>query len=243
MEQWRSLGRSATFWWRDDDATVHTPQLERLHSLALSTSVPLALAAIPVKIESSLIDFVAEASTISVLQHGYAHNSFASPGQKKIEVGGVRETREIEAQLGLGKTILEDAFSNQFVPVLVPPWNRIESRIYSAIGSIGLKGVSSMWARTCAYPADSVLQINTHLDPVNWRYGGDFLGEYRAIAQLTRHLIARRRQLVDHDEPTGILTHHLVQTERVWAFTEQLFSEINQHKSAVWLDAREMWSS
>src|SRR5216684_8019215 len=45
LDAWRAAGRSATLWWRDDDAVRPTPALDRL--LAIAAGVPLALAVIP----------------------------------------------------------------------------------------------------------------------------------------------------------------------------------------------------
>ena len=127
--------------------------------------------------------------------------------------------------------------------VLVPPWNRVESRVFSALTRADFIGLSSMWARKQTFPAPELLQVNTHLDPVNWRFGGQFLGEYRAISQLRRHLYARRVGLREIDEPTGILTHHLVQDDSVWEFTDALFRFINQHPASKWLSAKDIWCS
>src|SRR5438874_477384 len=43
----RDAGRTAEFWWRDDDATAPTPPLRQLLTLAEATGVPVALAVVP----------------------------------------------------------------------------------------------------------------------------------------------------------------------------------------------------
>jgi len=45
LDIWQSAGRSASFWWRDDDAIAATPELDRL--LALAQDAPIGLAVIP----------------------------------------------------------------------------------------------------------------------------------------------------------------------------------------------------
>jgi hypothetical protein len=45
------------------------------------------------------------------------------------------------------------------------------------------------------------------------------------------------------DEPTGILTHHLVQDEATDAFLDRLIAVSVAHPAALWLDAREIFSS
>jgi hypothetical protein len=98
-----------------------------------------------------------------------------------------------------------------------------------------------MWARANAYPAEGLLQVNTHLDPVNWRHDRSFIGESRAIADICNHLFTRRTGKQASNEPTGILTHHLAQTEEVWAFIHKLMQNLSAHPAVEWLDARSIW--
>jgi len=42
-------------------------------------------------------------------------------------------------------------------------------------------------------------------------------------------------------EPTGILTHHLAQTEEVWDFIRTLMQKLSEHPAVEWLDARSIW--
>ena len=121
LDLWQSAGRKATFWWRDDDAIQHTEQLKRLDQLSRTHDVPLSIAVIPARLEISLPDYIESRDNFTVLQHGYAHQSHAAKGVKKIEMGGLREDEEIETELRDGYAMLKDAFDDQFVPVLVPP--------------------------------------------------------------------------------------------------------------------------
>ena len=242
LDNWHSAGRQATFWWRDDDAIAASTELETLNKLSQDFTLPLSLAVIPARLQGSLVDYLGQRSHFSVLQHGYAHQSHAAPGAKKIEIGGARDSDAIAAELGQGCDILEQAFGEQFIKVLVPPWNRIEARTYPVISQSGLVGLSSMWARIEAYPAAGLQQVNCHLDPVNWREGRGFIAESKAIEAIQLHLLGRRVGILDNDEPTGILTHHLDQSADVWAFCRTLFSLLQQHPAVRWLDAREIWS-
>jgi len=241
LDLWSDTANNATFWWRDDDVTAETAELNRLDSLSQDLRIPVALAAIPSQLDNSLPAYLHERNNLTVFQHGYSHSSYAAEGMKRIEIGGERGTDEIRAQLATGCQKLRDAFADQFLPVLVPPWNRIESRTYAALVSAGFCGVSSMWARTSAYPAEDLLQVNTHLDPVNWRQDRGFIGESRAIAHICDHLISRRTVNQAGNEPTGILTHHLAQTEEVWIFIRTLMQKLSDHPAVEWLDARSIW--
>ena len=98
-----------------------------------------------------------------------------------------------------------------------------------------------MKRRTVAHPAPGLLQVNAHLDPINWRHNGGFIGLYPAIAILIQHLIAKRSGYRDGAEPTGILSHHLVQNEAVWRFLDNLLLFLSQQPAVHFVDAREIW--
>ena len=241
LDLWAGSGNTATFWWRDDDAVSESPQLHTLDALSRDLNVPVAIAVVPAQVDGSLPRYLRDRDNFTVMQHGYSHISYAASGVKKIEVGGERATATITSELALGCRILNSSFEDQFIPVLVPPWNRIESRIYAALVEIGFDGVSSMWARATAYPVNGLLQVNTHIDPVNWRHGRGFVGEYKAIAQINQHLYARRTGRRDIAEPTGLLTHHLIHDDEIWAFCQSTLRILSEHPSVRWLDANTIW--
>ncbi len=241
LDAWADKGLSANFWWRDDDATGPGSALDRLVALAEQWDAPLSLAVIPSRLKPGLVDALQDRTLTSVLQHGYTHKNHASPGQRKLELGGNRTSASTIADLKRGYQLLERHFSNRFKPVLVPPWNRIDSQVIGCLGEIGFTGISTMRVRRSAYPAPELLQVNTHLDPVNWRHQRGFIGVYPAIAILIQHLQSRRTGYRDIDEPTGVLTHHLVQNKAVWRFLEDLLQFICEHPAAVWLDASAIW--
>ncbi len=242
LDLWVESGKTATFWWRDDDAVEETPQIQLLDRLSRDMEVPVSVALIPAVMHDSLVQFLHPRDNFTVMQHGYSHRSYALKSAKKIELGGDRSCDEIQAELDRGRRLLSTAFGEQFIPVLVPPWNRIESRIYPTLASAGFSGISSIWARETACPVKGLLQVNTHLDPVNWHHDRGFIGETIAIGQIHQHLSARRQAGGDIAEPTGILTHHLIQNDEVWAFCRTLFDTLNRHPATRWLNAREIWA-
>jgi hypothetical protein len=241
LDAWVDKGHTANFWWRDDDAIEPSDSLDKLVGLSDSWNVPLALAVIPSRLKPELIDFLRNRALISVLQHGYAHENHAAPGQRKLELGGTRATAKLIAELQQGYQVLDQHFAQRFNPVLVPPWNRIDDKLLSRLSEIGITGISTMKVRRQAYPAPGLLQVNTHLDPINWRHTGGFIGVYPAIAILIQHLQARRTGYRDSDEPTGILTHHLVQNDAVWRFLEDLLRFLYNHPAVTWLDSTTIW--
>lgn len=241
LDNWGEAGLQACFWWRDDDAVEPSRELERLLRLGQQHAAPLALAVIPARLEPGLSDCLQAHPLSCVLQHGYAHANHAAPGARKLELGGQRATADIVADLEKGYQILEQHFASRFTPVLVPPWNRIDEPLLEQLSTLGFSGISTMKVRRTANPAPRLLQVNSHLDPINWRHNGGFIGIYPAIAILIQHLVARRLGYRDFDEPTGILSHHLVQDDAVWRFLENLLAFLQAHPAACWVDAPRIW--
>ena len=243
LDRWGESNLRADFWWRDDDAVSANSQLERLLHLGARHSAPLAMAVIPARLESSLGSALHSHSGVSVLQHGYSHQSHAASGEHKLELGGTRASDDLLNDLRQGQQILQQNFSQRFTPVLVPPWNRIEPRIVKALPAIGFTGLSTMRVRRNAWPVTGLRQVNSHLDPINWRHKGGFVGLYPAIAVLIQHLVARRSGYRDIDEPTGLLSHHLVQNEAVWRFLDDLLALLNAHPAVNWIEAPSIWKT
>jgi len=240
---WRGGGAAATLWWRDDDACAATPALERLAELSQRWQVPLALAAVPARLDASLAGVWRDGDVPAILQHGYAHRDYARPDEPAAELGDHRPPREVLAELASGRERLEASFAERFVPVLVPPWNRIAPGLLPRLGELGFRGLSRFAARERRQLADGVLQANCHVDPVDWRRGAAFRGEERCLAALCAHLRARREGRADRDEPTGLLTHHLVHGPAVWSFLDRLFAALAGRPEVRWLHSRQVFAA
>lgn len=245
LDRWRDNGLTATFWWRDDDAVTATPALARLFDTARTHRAPLSLAVIPAGADDRLAATVAEAAAdiaVTVLQHGYDHRNRAPTGQKKAEFHEARPAEEQTRDIALGRGLLEGRFASHFRPVFVPPWNRFPPSLADALIEGGLKGLSTFKARPAANPAPGLVQVNTHVDPIDWR-GGRGLGDSGAIlAQTVDHLRARRTGAADAREPTGLLTHHLVHDDDVWRFLADFLAVISAHPATRWLSADEAFA-
>jgi len=242
LDRWAKDGLRARFWWRDDDAHDTGERLDRLLRLAAERKLPLAVAAVPARLADSLAERLRASTAVSVLQHGYAHDNFALPGERSLELGGSRTAKQVLADLERGFATMSDAFGSQFLPVLVPPWNRIDAQVTAALAGVGFRGISTHKARRAARPAAGLLQVNTHLDPVNWRHASGFVGVYPAIAVLVQHLVARRTGYRDADEPSGILSHHLAMNEATWNFLDELLQFLDSHPAAEFVGASQLWS-
>ncbi len=236
LDAWRGAGRTATFWWRDDDAKGVTEELDRLLALRKEARVPLALAVIPAGAHDPLARRLASLAEVGVLQHGYAHVNHAPEGEKKVEIGGARTADQILGELHAGREKLESLFSLKVLPVLVPPWNRIEPAIVAALAERGYTGLSTWGPREAAETA-GLVQINTHIDIIDWKGDRKFIGEELALDRAVGHLKARRAGAADAAEPTGLLTHHMAHDEGCWKFLAAFLARTNRHPAARWLGA------
>ena len=234
LDAWRAEGRTASLWWRDDDAVAPAPALDRLAALAHEHGVTVGLAVIPALAEPALAPWLGSARA-EVLQHGWAHRSHAAPGEKKTEFGSRRAPDEVTAELTRGFRRLGEIAGDQLRPVLVPPWNRIDPTLIPALPHAGYRGFSTYGPRAGAEPAPGLRQANCHVDVVDWRGGRGFVGCGRALASVVAHLAARRTRSVDPAEPTGLLTHHAVHEESTWTFVARFIECTRRHPAARWL--------
>ena len=178
---------------------------------------------VPAWLQADAQGQIAANGEATVLQHGYAHKNHAKKGAKSIELGG-RAADRIAKDLRKGFSILEDAFGAGFLPVLVPPWNRIDAGIVAQLPQQGYVALSTYTPRAIRLAAPGLVQINTHMDPVHWRAGGGLVSPELQIAALVQVLTDRREGQADATEPLGFLTHHLVHDAAIWEFTRACLS-------------------
>ena len=231
LDAWRAAGRRATFWWRDDDATRPGPNLDRL--LRTAAGAPLSLAVIPGPVDDALPAALAGHPSATVLQHGYAHINHGQAGEKKSEFPPSRDPAPVMTELSAGRDRLQALFGANFRPVLVPPWNRVGPFLPDRLAETGLAGISTYRRKK---PVPTPFQwVDTHCDIIAWRTTRGFVGDGEILALATGHLAARRLGAV-LEEPTGLLTHHIVHDERCWQFLARFATVVADHPAASWCD-------
>ncbi|MDZ5451360.1 glycosyltransferase [Labrys sedimenti] len=224
--------REVRLWWRDDDAVAATPALDRLIGLARRHQLPLSLAAIPATVSPSLAEAIAEERHVDILVHGHAHANHAPPGAKKQELG-YRPAAEVLAELGQGLSTLRSRFGARCLPVLVPPWNRIDPVLIGGLATLGFRGLSVAGPRPAARLHD-LTAVNIHIDPIAWKQGGGLLDPVLVLSQFINAL--------EHDEPLGILTHHLVHDAWIWSFLDRLLKRLKKHENIRFLPAHSLFA-
>ena len=212
-----------------------------LLDLARGHRLPLALAVIPAKLDERLPGVLAPYTTVSVLQHGYAHHDYAARDEPGAELGEHRPAAQVLAELEAGSAVLAQRLGARLLPVLVPPWNRIADSLLPALAPMGFRGLSRFAPRSAGTSHGLVLS-NCHVDPVDWKRGSRFRGEGRTLAQLVSHLAQRRSGAVDAGEATGLLTHHAAHDEATWQFLGRLLGHLGAHPGVRWLGADDIFA-
>lgn len=239
LDEWNFDGVNATFWWRDDDAQAMSDELERMLEIAQTHDAPLGLAVIPCGMDDTLaarIKAMSAMAPVTILQHGFSHENHAPPDEKKMELGAHRPIAVIHQQLATGFAALRDTFGEQFIPVLVPPWNRIATSLLDSLAQIGFIGLSTYRPRS-AQATSGLRTVNTHVDIIDWKKNKQFIGASQSINAIVAHLKGRRLGDFDSSEPTGLLTHHLVHDESCWQFLAQLLAALDEHPAVKWQSA------
>lgn len=241
LAQWSCTGRVASLWWRDDDACAPGPKLARL--LDTTSNTGLLLAVIPDRLHSDLAPSLHGMSALRIAQHGFSHTNHAPRGQGlgAWELGLHRDAQQVLAEIDEGRRVLLESFGEYLLPVMVPPWNHIDSELFEPLTRRGYRAVSAFGPRVTDQAVPGLTVINAHCDPIRWKSGPQFRGAGKVVSQLIEHLRARRTATVDADEPTGYLTHHIDMDDAAWQFSDRLATLIHSHPGARWLPPDEVF--
>ena len=233
LGRWRDAGLVLPLWWRDDDAVADTPALRRLAAITQGAGLPLHLAVIPAGAGADLAAFVGESPGVIPMVHGLAHRNHAPEGRKKAEFGADRPLpdRMQDAREGLDR--LRALFGDRLAPVFVPPWNRIGDDLVPELAGLGYRALSTFGAHHVA----GLPQVNTHLDPIDWKGARGLIDPARLVAQMAADLARLRAH---PGGPYGILTHHLVHDAEIWSFCEDLAAELARGPIHAWNASRDL---
>jgi len=239
LGRWADLGLRTSFWIRDDDASEMTAALARLRGVAQQHDINIGLAVIPGKIQRSLLDALAASTRMFYpMCHGWMHADYGTPG-KPEEFGSRRPFAALRSDATLAYRTFSDHFGKTDV-IFVPPYNRIAAQLVQALPDIGFAAVSA-WpgfherailrldSRLPWMPAVkmrrhvSIPRLDVHVDVIDWKRG-TARDAVSVAAQVVGQLRLRRRGYLPVNYPIGILTHHLVHDEPIWALCDDLLS-------------------
>lgn len=230
LDELASQGQQVTFWLRDDDAVEPTPALEMLLQLTRRYNIPLTLAVIPQHTGAALVDRLAQEPALCVSVHGWSHVNHATPPEKKQELGLHRPAEVVLSELKAGFDKLQDLYGAHFLPMLVPPWNRIDKTLVPALSALGFSALSVFGRERVPTP---MRLLNTHVDVMDWRGTGGGRDADVLFAEVADWLAPDAEPL----NALGLLTHHLVHDAAVWRFLERLFQLTGNHPACRWMSA------
>ncbi|GAB4067011.1 glycosyl transferase family 28 [Ancylobacter sonchi] len=236
----RGMKRQIRFWWRDDDAVMPSPALDRLLDRTGKRGIPLALATIPEHATPELAGHVEAFGQVDMLVHGWRHANHAPAGEKKAEFGAHRRSDIMITEAENGLQRVQALFGGKVLPVFVPPWNRVDPLVVNALPGCGFRALSTFQRRKVRYAAPGLLQLNTHLDPIAWRAGGGLADEGALLDRLATLIDEELEAGAGELEPIGLLTHHLVHDGWIDRFLDELVDRLLDSGVAQFVSARDM---
>lgn len=231
LEALRAAGRRGRFWLRDDDAVVPSPELDAFLALIARQGVPATLAVIPRDTGPELAERLRGIAGISVAVHGWAHRNHAPEGAFRSELGLDRPLAAVLAEAQAGREKLAGLYGARFLPVMVPPWNRIAPEVAAALPAAGYVAVSHGGRPERGWP---IAQANIQVAPFNRRLRPPAEGGPAMVAQIARWLCK------SGDATVGINTHHLVLPGLAAAFVETLIALTRRDGLAEWIGLPEL---
>ncbi|KZL21010.1 hypothetical protein PsAD2_01002 [Pseudovibrio axinellae] len=235
LDWFAERGQTVNMWWRDDDAVSPSPELEELLVFSEKFNVPISLAVIPKFATQALAQRLKSMQTVHVVHHGWQHVNYQDKGrgEKASEFGRRRSSHDMQVELLDGEEILRDLFGALFVPLFVPPWNRIAPLAVQLLKQQRGYGLSAFtWINPFRIP-----QVQSHIDIIKWKKNKQFCGWGAAKKRFDLQLCRRR---TNAKEPLGLLTHHLDHGEGCSEFLEVFLKLTCEHPAVVWRSSYEL---
>jgi len=236
LDRWRDANLTVELWLRDDDAFRPSPRLDRLIALTAEFGIPVALAIVPKQAKLPLAKRLALETHIHPVVHGWSHVNHAPLWQKKQELGPHRPRHVVLNDLTRGFARLSEFHGERLVPMLVPPWNRIDPGLLGDLPALGFRAVSTFGNNLKSRPGLPV--VNTHIDLIDWHAGNACYDHAWLVAALTKELAAAR---ASGGRPVGILSHHMISEDDAFQFLRGLFTAAPPTRVS-WLAPGELFS-
>lgn len=240
LDAWRAAGRVAWFWWRDDDLGRPTERLDPLLATAIELDLAPLLAVVPAWATPDLPKCLA-GGPARVAVHGLAHVDHEAGRGKKSEFGATRSRADRARDIADGERRLADLLGDDLIRCFVPPWNRLSPDSIRVLPSLGFTGLSTFAPRANASPVAGLIQVNTHVDLIDWHGDRGFVGRDAMAGGLATQLYRRRGHSIDPEEPIGLLTHHLEMARDDWRGFNSVCTVLKTHDAAGLLDPRDIF--
>ena len=215
ISQLESENKRVEIWWRDDDLESPSHSLENMISVSEDINLAPLLAVIPARASKQLVKLLNQCD-INIAMHGLHHYNYEPSSRKKAEFGSFRPIETQWKDLKKGIRQLEQLFGDLFLKCFVPPWNRINTELTKSLPSFGISSLSTFASPREATAVPGLLQINTHVDVIDWKEKQRFIGAELLADKIAAELQDRRTRTIGAAEPIGLLTHHLIMSIDDW---------------------------
>lgn len=234
IQERRSKGDPLYFWLRDDDAYEDSERLQSLLQITEKYSIPVAWSVIPLKLQPSLVKALKGRNLSTVIQHGLQHHNFGKGTGLSGEFQEHRPLNDMVNDLKRGRNILEQNFSNQFLPIFVPPWNQIANSVILELPKLGYLGLSRFGDEIESQQKALPLKIeNCFLDLLKWKPTTHFAGKEKCLSILTERVTKGSKSI-------GILTHHLDHEKEASSFLMDLILFLHE-QNCQWKSVKEVF--
>lgn len=234
LDLWRASGLQIPIWWRDDDAVSDTTALRRLGQLAATAGIDVTLGIIPLHADRSLASYLSYTPHLRPAVHGWSHQNHAPVDEKTAEFGAHRALHDMLDEIENAMGRLHASYGSRLLPMFIPPWNRISGDVLKSLPKLGFRFVSTATPRATKWAAAGLEQVNTHIDPIDWRGTRGLLPIEQIVKNTTDILRDRREGRSDASEPLGLLTHHLVHDEAIWSFCAEFLNVLRSGPVTFW---------
>src|SRR3546814_16352288 len=108
----------------------------------------------------------------------------------------------MRAELQAGRDLSSRLFGDRWLPVLVPPWNRIADAVAERLAELGSRGLSAFGGAGRTFPG--ILRLGCRVDPVDWHGRTGLVGCPPAHVPLPSGGAARRAIRCEYVLLTGV---------------------------------------
>lgn len=221
---------SLKIWWRDDDIRFYRKDFEKITHIFSENAIPLVLSVIPHRLENKTVEHIRGFKNVIVVQHGFDHINYGR--EEKIELSKFHNKKTLVKNILKGRNRLEKMFREQFYPIMVPPWNRIDLDIEDLLHDLGFVGIST-FSRVMPSRKNNIYHINPLIDFIDWNNNDSFAGEVFFLKQFLREI-----EYGVYSYPIGILSHHRTIGEGGFLFLEKLIFFLRQFENIEWWNIR-----
>ena len=240
LELWECTGVGCQLWWRDDDLTTVTPQLLRMQEVSERNNVPALLAVIPGQATSTLGNDTAHMGSFDFAQHGWLHQNHEANSRAKSEFGIGRSIDASVEDMRRGSRQMVELFGKRYINVFVPPWNHLSTELPPYMETLDYLGLSRHVDQEKILMPPSIVDVNTHIDILQWATRPSLQKPDVIIAQLAQ-LLCQQREGRAVESPIGILSHHRVMADDSWQFLDELFSFTGRYHCVNWIRPSELF--